>query len=309
MDPLSEAFALLDIRAARCTRFEAGGTWAFRFPSKAALKFAAVLRGRCHVDFENGSRHELAAGDAFLMAHAPGYVLANDEGVPPADGIAQFDWGHSDTAHHQGDDTVIIAGSFSFEPSDAGLLLDKLPTFLLICSSSPQAPAIASTLHLMAGEIGSTEIGASVFTGRLADMLLVQVLRAAHDQHSNDDLGWVGALCDARIGQAIRLMHGDPKSNWSIDQLASCAGMSRSAFTKRFSLLVGYPPRDYLLRWRLRLARDMLKRGFTVASAANAVGYSSESAFGNAFKRVYGLSPRRYGAPRHNVLPSGSKPL
>lgn len=296
MDPLSEVFALLDVRIARCTRLEASGDWAFRFPSKPALKFAAVVRGGCHIDFGNGSRHELAAGNAFLLANAPEYVLMHDDCAVPLDGIAMFDWENSDTAHHQGDDTIIIAASFSFEPSDAGLLLDKLPTFLLIPPNAPQAAAIASTLRLIDGEIGGREIGASVLTNRLADVLLVQVLRAARDQHEDDDLGWVGALSDRRIGQTIRLMHGEVSRLWSTDELAACAGMSRSAFSKRFSQLVGLGPREYLLRWRLRLARDMLKRGSTVATAAHTVGYSSESAFGNAFKRVYGMPPRRYWA-------------
>jgi AraC-like DNA-binding protein len=296
MDPLSEVFALLNIRSARCTRFEASGKWAFRFPPKPAMKFGAVLRGNCWMNFGSDTRLELAEGDAFLLANAPSYVLTNDDEAAPKDGIATFDWDNSDTARHQGDDTILIAGSFSFDPSDAALLLDTLPPFLLIPSSAPASMAIRSTLQLIAGEIRSADIGASVLTDRLADVLLVQVLRAATAQRGGDRLGWIGALSDARIGHAIRLMHGPADRMWTVDELACAVAMSRSAFSKRFRSLVGTSPLDYLLRWRLRLARDMLRQGSTVAAVANRVGYSSESAFGNAFKRIYGRSPRRYWA-------------
>ncbi|PWV97747.1 AraC family transcriptional regulator [Hoeflea marina] len=300
MDPLSEVFSLLDIRAARCTRFEASGRWSYRFPAKPAFKFGAVIHGDCWIDFGDGQRHQLAAGDCFLLANAPGYVLGNDDQSPPEDGIAAFDWGRSDVARHGGDETVVIAGAFSFEASDAELLLGSLPRFLLIPSHNSSAAVVRSTLAILDHEIRGTQIGAAVLTDRLVDVLLVQVLRAALNQDSGESFGWIGALTDARIGKAIGLMHGDAAHPWSLDQLAQSVAMSRSAFAKRFRSLVGVAPLDYLLRWRMRLARAALRRGSTVAAAAAEVGYSSESAFGHAFKRIYGESPRRYWRRRES---------
>ena len=129
----------------------------------------------------------------------------------------------------------------------------------------------------------------------LVDVLLVQVLRAALDQDNAEDFGWISALTDSRIGKAISLMHGDVAYPWSLDELATAVAMSRSAFSKHFRRLVGKAPLDYLLRWRMRLARQSLGRGAAVAVAAVQVGYSSESAFGHAFKRIYGEAPSRYG--------------
>ncbi|QWA13186.1 AraC family transcriptional regulator [Sodalis ligni] len=294
MDPLSEVFSLLNVRAARCTRFEASGGWSYRFPAKPALKFGAVTRGACWIDFSDQPRHQLAAGDCFLLANAPAYVLANDEHRAPEDGITAFDWAQSDIAHHEGDDTVLLAGSFSFEASDAQLLLGSLPRFLLIPAGNPSASVIRSTLQILDHEIRGTQIGTAVLTDRLADVLLVQVLRAALDQGNGEDFGWLGALVDVRIGKAIGLMHGNAAYPWTLEALANAAAMSRSAFSKRFKSIVGLSPLDYLLRWRMRLARDMLRRGSTVAAAAFRVGYSSESAFGHAFKRVYALAPKQY---------------
>ncbi|HEV2153793.1 MAG TPA: AraC family transcriptional regulator [Bradyrhizobium sp.] len=294
LDPLSQVFSLLDVRAARCTRFEAGGNWSYRFPAKPALKFGAVIRGDCWIDFGDGAQHRLATGDCFLLANAPAYVLANDERLVPEDGTAAFDWTRSDVARHAGSDTVLLAGSFGFEASDAELLLDALPRFLLIPSRSSSAPVIHSTLQILDLEIRGTEIGAAVLTDRLADVLLVQVLRAALDQRAGEGLGWINALVDARIGKAIRLMHEDAAHPWTLDALAGAIAMSRSVFSKRFKSLVGLTPLDYLLRWRMRLARDQLRRGATVSATAAQLGYSSESAFGHAFKRIYGYAPKRY---------------
>ena len=294
MDPLSEVFSLINIRGARCTRFEASGRWSYRFPAKPAVKFGAVLAGDCWIDFGEGQRHQLAAGDCFLLANASSYVLANDDHVLSDDGMSAFDWAQSDVARHEGNDTVLIAGTFSFEESDADLLLDSLPTFLLIPSRNASATVVRSTLAILDIEIKGTQIGAAVLTDRLVDILLVQVLRAALIQDDGDNLGWISALADPRIGRAIGLMHGNAAYPWSLETLAGSVAMSRSAFSKRFKSLVGLAPLDYLLRWRMRLARNALRRGSTVATVASEVGYSSESAFGHAFKRIYGIAPRRY---------------
>ncbi|WP_036026246.1 AraC family transcriptional regulator [Paraburkholderia dilworthii] len=294
MDALSQVFSLLNVRAGRCTRFEASGNWSYRFPAKPALKFGAIIRGECWMDFGDGSRHPLAAGDSFLLANAPSYVLANDERAFPEDGIAMFNWEQSDVAHHEGDDTILVAGSFSFETSDAELLLDSLPRFLLIPGQHPCASVIRSTLQIISTEIRGTQIGATIVTNRLVDVLLVQVLRAALDQDQGKDFGWISALTDSRIGKAIGLMHGNATHPWTLEMLSSAVAMSRSAFSKRFKSLVGLTPLDYLLRWRMRIARDLLRRGSMVAAVASQVGYSSESAFRHAFKRLYGHAPKRY---------------
>jgi len=91
-DPLSQVFSLLNVRAARCTRFEAGGNWSYRFPAKPALKFGAVIRGDCWIDFGDEAHHRLVTGDCFLLANAPAYVLANDQRLAPEDGIAAFSY-------------------------------------------------------------------------------------------------------------------------------------------------------------------------------------------------------------------------
>ena len=293
MDPLSHLLSMLKVRAARCTRFEASGQWAYRFPAKSSVKFAAVIRGACWIDFGAGARHQLEAGDAFLLANSPDYVLANDASAFPADGIATFNWEESDVARHGGDDTILVAGRFSFDAADAELLLGALPRFLLLPRQHASAAVISATLHMIAPEIGGARIGAAILTDRLVDVLLVQVLRAALDLEGSRERGWIAALADPRIGRALELMHDDVAHRWSLQDLCSAVAMSRSAFSSRFRALVGQSPLDYLLHWRMRIAREALRQGTSVASVAQVVGYASESAFRHAYKRVYGQPPAR----------------
>lgn len=300
MDPLSQVFSFLNVRASRCTRFEASGNWSYRFPEKPALKFGAVVRGACWIDFGAGPRHQLAPGDSFLISHGPSYVLANDESAFAEDGIAMFDWLNSSVARHQGDDTIIVAGSFTYDMSDADLLFDALPAFLLIPAQHPSAAIIRTTLHIITEELGSERIGAAMLADRLIDVLLVQVLRAALDQDGDEDFGWIGALTDNRIGKAIRAIHNDVAHPWSLEQLSKLVAMSRSAFSKRFRALAGHAPLEYVLCWRMRVARAKLREGISVAKIADDIGYSSESAFRHAFKRMYGNSPRKYWRETEN---------
>ena len=124
----------------------------------------------------------------------------------------------------------------------------------------------------------------------------MNVLRA-HLAANPKSVGWLGALSDARIGAALRMMHGAIAQRWKVEDLASKVGMSRTAFIERFKALVGLPPLEYLIRWRMTVARDALKSGDgNLSSIAEAVGYASETTFSSTFKKMFGQSPSRYRA-------------
>lgn len=296
-DPLSEVFSLLDVESARCTRLAAGGRWALSFPAKPALKFVAVLRGHCWIALPDQAAKLMGQGDTFLLANAPAYVIASDLGMEPEDGVPLFDGPHLDAACHGGDDTVLLGGAFVFQGGNAQLLLGSLPPFIHIPGHEPAAAVLRGTLEVLDAELQARQMGASLVTRRLGDILLVHALRAFAMMQGADRVGWIGALADPRIGGALNLMHKEPGRRWTVDELASASGMSRSSFALRFKERVGTPPLDYLTRWRMELARDALRRKETsVARLAATLGYASESAFGNAFKRAFGRAPRRYWA-------------
>lgn len=116
------------------------------------------------------------------------------------------------------------------------------------------------------------------------------------DATQDDLIGWFFALADRRSGAAIRAIHTDPTHPWTLRELGSHAGMSRSTLALRFREIVGEPPMHYVTRWRMMLACDRLENSrASVSSVATSLGYESESAFSTAFKRFFGCSPRRYG--------------
>jgi transcriptional regulator GlxA family with amidase domain len=127
----------------------------------------------------------------------------------------------------------------------------------------------------------------------LAQILFVQALRSYSEGDAS--MGWLGALSDPRIGDALRLMHGAVDRAWTVAELAAAVGMSRSSFAERFKARVGIGAFEYLLRWRMQLATQALRsRETSISTLSASLGYASESAFSNAFKRTMGTSPRRY---------------
>ncbi len=127
-------------------------------------------------------------------------------------------------------------------------------------------------------------------------MILIQALRLHLAEAPHARIGWLFALADREIGAALGLMHEEPARRWTLAELAARVGCSRSSFAAKFKASVGTSPMEYLTRWRMSLACDMLATsGDPISAIATSLGYDSESAFSAAFKRVTHHSPRQYG--------------
>ncbi len=187
---------------------------------------------------------------------------------------------------------MLIGGGSGFASVNASFLLDALPAFLRVDPGSSSARSIARTLSALKEEADAGQIGGDLVAGKLAEILIIEAVRSYISSAPVANVGWITALGDARVAKAIRLMHDDVARRWTIDALAREIGMSRSALTLRFSQRVGRAPMDYLTRWRMVLAQRHLANGGSVSDVALAVGYSSQSAFAHAFKRVTGHTPR-----------------
>lgn len=305
-DPLSDLFSLVHVGNVRCTRLEAGGAWSVQFPAKPLLKFVAVLRGTCWVILTGAEPRQVCAGDVFLLLDAPSYVVASQPGLPPTDGTLLY--AGTDTAHLDGDETVLLGGGFTAGGEDARLLLDVLPGFLRIDGTDPNAAKLRDTVALIDAELGGG-LGADIAVRRLADVLIIQALRAYAASTAGADLGWLGALGDRHIGMALRLMHRDPRHNWTVAALAAESGLSRSGFAARFKQAVGRAPLEYLRRWRMLRARIDLETGsMPIAQLAAQLGYDSERAFRAAFRRMFGHSPKQYAVSVRSRAGRGSSP-
>ncbi len=292
LDPLSDVLDVLGAAVTRRTRIEAAGDWALSFPSVDRLKFVALLRGQSWILVPGQSPQRLQAGDVCLIGPT-NYAIASDPALTPTDGRVLYEGLEKDVARIRGDDTIAIGGTVTFAGANANFLLDMLPDFIVIPQSVSASGTITTLLTLMSGEIERDMPGREIVSARLADTLLVEAIRTYATHVAQGDMGWLGALLDPRLSRALAALHEDVARAWTVAELAGIAGMSRSAFSAEFTRRVGQPPLSYLRTWRLTKARAALKQDTaTVAEVANAVGYQSQSAFSQAFRRAFGASPK-----------------
>src|SRR5260370_41601328 len=171
-----------------------------------------------------------------------------------------------------------------------------LPELILVKADQAQSLALHSTLQLLASEMAEPAPGSEVMVNRLADILFIQCGRA-HIASSSENCksGWLRAIFDPKIGVALKAMHEQVENQWTVEGLASAAGMSRSAFALRFKELLGETPLEYLTNWRMYKATGFLQDGDKkLFEVAKSVGYHPDAAFSKAFNPELGVAPRKY---------------
>lgn len=295
-DPLSDVLIALGATVTRRTRLEAAGQWALEFPALDRLKFVALLRGTMWLIVPGRDAQLMSAGDVCLIGRTT-YAVASDPTLPLLDGRALYDG--RDVIRLGGDETIGLGGSVTFSPGNADFLLDMLPDFLLVPRSSTASDAVTTILTLLNDEVERAAMGSQIVSARLADVLLVEAIRAYAVGDQRIQTGWLGALSDPRLGRVLRAVHGDVACPWTVAQLASVAGMSRAAFSAAFTRQVGQPPLGYVRAWRLALAHAELARGDAdIASVGSKLGYISQSAFTHAFRRAFGATPKAVARTR-----------
>lgn len=303
VDPFSDILKLTRAETLVTGGFTAGGPWAIRFPVPKTIKFFAVVKGHCWVTLDGELPIRFATGDVGLLAAPRAFVLASDPDVPPVDAMTVFSGaGKTNLQLGDGSDFAHIGGHVLLDPASGRLLADALPPWIHVQAAAPQAATFRWLLDRLAQERDSNFPGAELASAQLAQLLFIQVLRAHLAGSELERAGWLRALSDPRIAPAIRLMHADPARAWHLEDLATACAMSRTTFAERFRTVAGVAPLAYLTEWRMRLAEQALRADMDrpVATIARSIGYTSESAFSNAFKRATGISPRAYrsGPPR-----------
>ncbi len=238
-------------------------------------------------------------GDVFLLAQTPAYVLASDPDLSPLDGTKVIDWTRTDIGRCGGDDVVLIGGSFRVNNLHEHVLSDALPHLLHLPRDLSSAVALSRLLEVVEIEFCRTATDSDLLRHHLADLLVVQMLRAFADRKEQDACGptarcsdLIGALTDPRIGAALQRIHAEPGRKWTVKDLAEIAGMSRTSFSEAFHAAIGRPPIDYVSRWRMQVAETLIRQGDGIADVAHRLGYASQTAFGVAFKRLKGHPPR-----------------
>ena len=304
MDPLSDVLSMLTVSSTLSSRFEARGRWAFRYSQYAShIKLGCVLTGRFQLHVDGAAVPVvLEAGDFFLLTNGLPFSASSDPPGPLRDGT-QLNRDHrgpdgvlryDGQGAQDGPLVVLASGRFALTGEAGELLLRHLPPLSHLRASDPGATPLRGLLDLLGWETAEPRPGASIAQTHLAALVLVQALRV-HLANAPQPEGWLGAMTDARIGEALSRMHGDIAQPWTVERLAQSAGMSRTAFAVRFKTLTGTTPLDYLGGWRMTVARNALRHSDeAIARIAERIGYQSETAFSAAFRRMVGESPGRF---------------
>jgi AraC-like DNA-binding protein len=263
-----------------------------------SLMFHFVTEGHCWLGVDGVELRRLRPGDLAIVPHGEGHRLLSD---PDARAVNLFDLPRVDISERYellrygggGASMRIICGAVHFDHPQARDLIALLPRMICVgASASAHAAWIQSTLEFMAAEARVMRPGGETVVIRLADILVIQAIRAWLEQNPAVQAGWLGALRDKQIGRALSLIHRKPEGPWTLVGLAKEVAMSRSAFAGRFSALVGMPAMHYIARCRMHLAhRYLQERTVRLGELAGLVGYQSEAAFSRAFKRFIGVSP------------------
>ncbi|MBB5518739.1 AraC family transcriptional regulator [Amphiplicatus metriothermophilus] len=302
MDVLSDILNIVKLQGSLYFRTEFSPPWGVCVPDYASVaRFHLVTRGQCWVRVAGaGDAVRLAAGDLIVIPHGREHRLSDepdrpamlvDEVVQRAGfkGAGALVYGGPDRASP----ACLVCGHFAFDPNAGRLLLGALPPYIHVKGfQSLNYGWIDEAMKFITHEVHERAPGADAIINRLSEILFIQTMR----HHARQtDVGLLAGLRDPQLARALSAIHQAPDRDWTVEALASEAGMSRTVFSERMRERIGCSPIQYLTQWRMELASRMLtRRDANLARIAPAVGYQSVGAFIRAFKKHFGVGPGRY---------------
>ena len=300
MDVLTDVLNALELKGWLHSRTEMTTPWRFDFLASQDSIFHLLSSGHGYLSVEGeASPLRVESGDVVVFPFGHAHSIC-DELTSPLTRTVQLDYDtHREyqlfPCEGEGQKMVMLCGAFHFESPGDYPLLQCLPKVIHIPGEQGRmAQGFSEIVRFIARESASRQVGTEVVLRRLTELLFIQVIRVWIDQQTEASTGWVAALRDQPISTALGLIHQSPERGWKVEELAEAVALSRSAFSARFTQLVGEPPIKYLTRWRMHRATRLLKNDVKVETIAKLLGYESEVAFRQAFKREVGIPPARY---------------
>jgi len=315
MDALSEVLGVIRLTGAVFLEMELRAQWSYlTAPARAiadvllpeadhVIPYHLLLEGTCYARLLDGKFVELSAGDLVMFPAGDRHVLATASEaslqLAPTEitgeslsylkrnEIVPFKAGDHGRA------TRIVCGYLACDQRLAEPILLSLPRLLKLGMREGSTAAwVQSSIHFSVAESASGRPGSAMILARLSEVLFAEAIRRHMDTMPSGETGWLAALRDRYVGRALALIHEQPAHPWTVEALARKVALSRSALGQRFSALIGRPPMEYLMRWRILLAaRHMQESRAPIVDIAAGVGYESEAAFNRAFKREFGAPP------------------
>lgn len=235
-----------------------------------------ILAGEVYLTIDARAPITLRAGDFVLAPASFGYTVCNP-GLPDSTPLRTLPVAQPDGTFRLGmpdaaPEVQMLVGHCEFGAPDARLLVSLLPEIVIV----PGQDRLAALATLVSDECRADRRAREVILERLLEVLFIEALRSIT---ATTAPGLIRGLADPRLAPALRAIHASPAQGWTIADLAQTAGLSRSPFCARFHRVIGMPPMEYLLNWRMTLAKDLLHKGrHSIADIATRVGYGSASA-------------------------------
>ncbi|MFF0477260.1 AraC family transcriptional regulator [Streptomyces sp. NPDC004284] len=312
MDVVSDAIAAVRVGRPSSDRVRVAGRWCARLAPYEGAGFHVVLSGSCWLLPDGGEPVVLGAGDAVLLPHGTGHVIADAPAdaetvarAVPFERWADGGLPRPPRTHDATREVVMLCGKYRLDRSHAHPLLAELPPLVHLPARDGDHPELRAAIGLLEGELDERRPGAALALPGLLDLLFVYMIRS---WTAGSTAGtWPAALGDPVTAVALRALHSDPAAPWTVDRLAAEAGVSRPTLARRFTALVGRPPMAYLTWWRLTRAAALLRdTGDPLATVARRVGYASPYALSHAFRREFGTTPGQYRGGAVTPSASGS---
>lgn len=312
MDALSELLRVVKLSGAMFYNSSCSAPWCLNAPQSSAflpylrakathvIEFHHITEGTAYIRV-GAETTPLNAGDIVMMPHGDAHEMGAGTGGKPIDGKEALPalWGGKVAFANFGGGGAVTGLVCGYLACDGQLLkpvLAGLPRVVRVnIRTDPSGEWLDNTLRHAVAQAAAATPGSGVILAHLAEVLFTEMLRRYLLSLPEGRTGWLAGAGDPAVGRALAMLHGKPSHDWSLEELAQEAGISRSALTEKFTRFIGVAPMAYLTDWRLELGAEALRTtSRSVQSVALEVGYDSEAAFNRAFKRKFASPPARY---------------
>jgi AraC-like DNA-binding protein len=305
-DVLSDVLRTIRLNSAMQFCFMPDGDWETdAVPSFAdqateattAIPFHIVVRGSCWVKLK-GALTQLEEGDIVAFPFSTGHQLGAGKGgrlIIPARDLPPMPWRDLPVLRYGAGESHLrlLCGYLSCNAINFQPLRNALPLMLHVRTSREADTGwLGSVIAQIAAEVDCPRSGSRSMLERLTEITFIEILRHYILSARLGSVGWLAALADPQLARCLALIHTEPQRDWSIQDLAAVAGMSRSSLSGKFESVLQTSPIRYLREWRLFLASVTLANGSQpIVAVAEQAGYGTEAAFNRAFSRAFGLPP------------------
>ena len=318
-DPLSDVLKTVRLTGAAFFEVAAMAPWVAEQPSPQMIlskilpgaghliAYHVITEGRCFANIVGQAPIALEAGEVIVFTRGDPHVVASSPGMrtePTPDSVYAAGAANQPFSMNLGPDgpisTKLVCGFLACDAHPFNPLLENLPPVIKVTDGQgSDTPWLGQFIRVATVETANKRAGGEGILAKLSELMFIEVVRRHLEALPAEQTGWLAGLRDPFIGRTLSLMHAQPARNWTVEELAKLAGMSRSVLAERFTEFVGMPPMQYLAKWRMQIASGLLSGGSAnIATVAAEIGYGSEAAFSRAFKKMVGMTPSDWRRPQ-----------